>query len=42
MARKTWIVATVLAVLALGVAACGSDDDDGGSSGSSTSSSGGG
>jgi ribose transport system substrate-binding protein len=41
MARKTWIVATVLAVLALGVAACGSDDDSGGSSSSSSSSSGG-
>jgi ribose transport system substrate-binding protein len=41
MARKTWIVATVLAVLALGVAACGSDDDSGGSSSNSSSSSGG-
>jgi ribose transport system substrate-binding protein len=40
MARKTWIVATVLAVLALGVAACGSDDDSGGSSSTSSSSSG--
>ena len=39
MARRTWIVACA-AILALGVAACGSDDDNGGSSsGSSTSSS---
>jgi ribose transport system substrate-binding protein len=41
MARRTWIVAACAAILALGVAACGSDDDNGGSSsGSSTSSSG--
>jgi ribose transport system substrate-binding protein len=39
MARKTWIVAACLAILAFGVAACGSDDDGGGSSSSSTSSS---
>jgi ribose transport system substrate-binding protein len=40
MARKTWIVAACLAILALGVAACGSDDDGGGSTGSSSSSGG--
>jgi ribose transport system substrate-binding protein len=40
MARRTWIGAACAAILALGVAACGSDDDNGGSSsGSSTSSS---
>jgi ribose transport system substrate-binding protein len=41
MARKTWIVAALMAVLAFGVAACGDDDDEGGSSGGSASSSGG-
>jgi ribose transport system substrate-binding protein len=42
MARKSWILAACLAILAFGVAACGSDDDDGGSSAAtSTSSSGG-
>jgi ribose transport system substrate-binding protein len=41
MARTTWIVAACTAVLAFGVAACGSDDNSSSSSGSSTSSSGG-
>jgi ribose transport system substrate-binding protein len=39
MARKNWIVAACLAILALGVAACGSDDNGGGSTSSSSSSS---
>jgi ribose transport system substrate-binding protein len=39
MARTTWIVAACTAVLAFGVAACGSDDSSSSSSGSSTSSS---
>lgn len=37
MARKTWIVATVLATLAVGVAACGSDNNSSTSTSSSTS-----
>jgi ribose transport system substrate-binding protein len=41
MARRTWIAAACAAILALGVAACGSDDDNGStSSGSSTGASG--
>jgi ribose transport system substrate-binding protein len=39
MARRTWIGAACAAILALGVAACGSDDDSSTSSGSSTSAS---
>jgi ribose transport system substrate-binding protein len=39
MARKTWIVAACLAILAFGVAACGSDNGGGSSSSSSSSSS---
>jgi ribose transport system substrate-binding protein len=39
MARKTWIGAACAAILALGVAACGSDDNGGSSSSSSGSSS---
>jgi ribose transport system substrate-binding protein len=38
MARKTWIGAACAAILALGVAACGSDDNSSTSSGSSSSS----
>ena len=38
MARKSWIVASVLAALAFGVAACGGDDDSGGTSSSGSSS----
>jgi ribose transport system substrate-binding protein len=42
MARKSWILAACLAILAFGVGACGCDDDGGGSSAAtSTSSSGG-
>jgi ribose transport system substrate-binding protein len=42
MARKSWILAVCLAILAFAVAACGSDDDDsGGAAATSTSSSGG-
>jgi ribose transport system substrate-binding protein len=40
MARKSWIVAACLAILAVGVAACGSDDNGGGSTSSSSSSGG--
>jgi ribose transport system substrate-binding protein len=39
MARRTWIGAACAAILALGVAACGSDDNSGTSSGSGSSSS---
>jgi ribose transport system substrate-binding protein len=39
MARKSWILAACLAILAFGVAACGSDDNGGSSSGASTGSS---
>ena len=39
MARKTWIGAACAAILALGVAACGSDDNGSTSSGASTGSS---
>src|SRR3954463_1136109 len=39
MARRTWIGAACAAILALGVAACGSDDNSSTSSGSSSGSS---
>jgi ribose transport system substrate-binding protein len=39
MARRTWIGAACAAILALGVAACGSDDNGSTSSGSSSGSS---
>jgi ribose transport system substrate-binding protein len=39
MARRTWIVAACAAILALGVAACGSDDDSSTSGGSTSGSS---
>ncbi len=39
MARRTWIAAACAAILALGVAACGSDNNSSTSSGSSSSSS---
>jgi ribose transport system substrate-binding protein len=41
MARKSFILAACLTILAFGVAACGGDDDGGSSGGASTSSSGG-
>jgi ribose transport system substrate-binding protein len=37
MPRRTWIAAACAAILALGVAACGSDDDNGSSTSGSTS-----
>ena len=40
MARKSWILAACLAILAFGVAACGSDDDGGGSSAATSTASG--
>jgi ribose transport system substrate-binding protein len=39
MTRKIWVLATCLAILAFGVAACGSDDNGSTSSGASTGSS---
>ncbi|MEN3282283.1 MAG: hypothetical protein V7607_3423, partial [Solirubrobacteraceae bacterium] len=38
MTRKIWVFAAGLAILAFGVAACGSDDNGSTSSGSGTSS----
>jgi ribose transport system substrate-binding protein len=42
MARKTWIVAALLAILAFAVAACGSDDNSGTTAGSTAAAGGGG
>jgi ribose transport system substrate-binding protein len=42
MARKTWIVAASLAILAFGVAACGSDDNSSTTGGSTAAAGGGG